>query len=415
MKKNLNIAYLNGAEGMIRRGGTSSGDSGGGSTPTTVGENDVTFYDYDGTVLYSYTKDEFLKLTEMPPLPTREGLVCQEWNWDLADAKDYVGKYGMQNIGATYITDNGETRIYIQLYKAVDIPLCIQQSISNGVIINWGDGSPTNTIEGVGNVSLTHNYNSKGNYVIRLMPIDNCQLDFGHKEYMFGENRDEQSFINKIEIGKNVSQLGDYCFAYANLQKGITIPKGIITLGSYVFSCSSVPHITYPNGVKTFGNYVGESNYNLLELSIPNGVENSGTYYYSAQLRKFIIPESVISIDDYCLYECYSIRYIIIPNGVTEPANDMCYDCNSLQFVVFPKTIINIPNTTFERCYDIKYYDFSNHTSIPTLEKATALEAAKWTKIIVPDNLYDQWIIATNWTGRASCIIKKSDWDALNA
>lgn len=29
MKKNLNIAYLNGAEGMIRRGGASSGSSGG--------------------------------------------------------------------------------------------------------------------------------------------------------------------------------------------------------------------------------------------------------------------------------------------------------------------------------------------------------------------------------------------------
>ncbi len=33
MKKNLNIAYLNGAEGMIRRGGASSGgESGGGSS-----------------------------------------------------------------------------------------------------------------------------------------------------------------------------------------------------------------------------------------------------------------------------------------------------------------------------------------------------------------------------------------------
>ena len=30
MKKNLNISYLNGAEGMIRRGGASSGGSSGG-------------------------------------------------------------------------------------------------------------------------------------------------------------------------------------------------------------------------------------------------------------------------------------------------------------------------------------------------------------------------------------------------
>lgn len=40
MKKNLNIAYLNGAEGMIRRGGASSGDSGGGSD-SSLGSGNV--------------------------------------------------------------------------------------------------------------------------------------------------------------------------------------------------------------------------------------------------------------------------------------------------------------------------------------------------------------------------------------
>ena len=39
MKKNLNIAYLNGAEGMIRRGGASSGESGGGSNSGDSGSS----------------------------------------------------------------------------------------------------------------------------------------------------------------------------------------------------------------------------------------------------------------------------------------------------------------------------------------------------------------------------------------
>ena len=33
-------------------------------------------------------------------------------------------------------------------------------------------------------------------------------------------------------------------------------------------------------------------------------------------------------------------------------------------------------------------------------------------KIIVPDALYDEWIVATNWATYASQIIKKSEWDA---
>lgn len=45
MKKNLNIAYLNGAEGMIRRGGASSGGSG----ESGGGDNDNwVYYDISG-------------------------------------------------------------------------------------------------------------------------------------------------------------------------------------------------------------------------------------------------------------------------------------------------------------------------------------------------------------------------------
>ena len=57
MKKNLNIAYLNGAEGMIRRGGASSGGSGGG--------NQIEYYNVNtlnGLIYFSSkikTKDEY--------------------------------------------------------------------------------------------------------------------------------------------------------------------------------------------------------------------------------------------------------------------------------------------------------------------------------------------------------------------
>lgn len=46
-------------------------------------EKDVTFRDYDGTVLYSYSKTEIASLVELPPLPTSAGLTCQGWNWTL--------------------------------------------------------------------------------------------------------------------------------------------------------------------------------------------------------------------------------------------------------------------------------------------------------------------------------------------
>ena len=50
MKKNLNIAYLNGAEGMIRRGGASSGgsgESGGSGSGSGSGDEHVIYYKCD--------------------------------------------------------------------------------------------------------------------------------------------------------------------------------------------------------------------------------------------------------------------------------------------------------------------------------------------------------------------------------
>ena len=61
--------------------------SGGGGTPVSVEEKDVNFYDYDGTRLYSYTLAEVQALTELPELPSHDGLICQGWNWTLADIK----------------------------------------------------------------------------------------------------------------------------------------------------------------------------------------------------------------------------------------------------------------------------------------------------------------------------------------
>lgn len=84
--------------------------SGGGSD-----EKDVFFYDYDGTVLYSYKKSDFLALSSMPANPTHSGLTAQGWNWTLSDAKTYVTTYDKLNIGQMYITDDGDTRIYITL------------------------------------------------------------------------------------------------------------------------------------------------------------------------------------------------------------------------------------------------------------------------------------------------------------
>ena len=59
--------------------------------------DDVTFVDYDGTVLYTYSADEFLALNTMPDNPSHSGLISQGWNSTLQEAQ-LIGHRGHRKL-----------------------------------------------------------------------------------------------------------------------------------------------------------------------------------------------------------------------------------------------------------------------------------------------------------------------------
>lgn len=65
----------------------------------------------------------------------------------------------------------------------------------------------------------------------------------------------------------------------------------------------------------------------------------------------------------------------------------------------------------FMNCSSLELIDFSEATAIPAFEDNSTFSGASSTfKIVVPDALYDQWIVATNWSAYASHIVKKSEY-----
>ena len=101
--------------------------------PVSVEMKDVNFFDYEGTVLYSYTAAEFANLSELPSNPIHTGLTAQGWNWTLSDAKSFVASYGKLNIGQMYITSDGKTRLYIYIIEPSNktVPLYFSQTVSH--------------------------------------------------------------------------------------------------------------------------------------------------------------------------------------------------------------------------------------------------------------------------------------------
>ena len=359
------------------------GGGDGGATPSAKW-NDVTFIDYDGAVLYSYSLEEVQSLTELPTLPTHDGLVCQGWNWTLESIKSF--NYPVI-VGAMYITDDGATRLHIRITTTgrMTVPLCINQTVSNGVSIDWGDGSVPNTLVGTGNRSTNHTYSEPGDYVVSLMPEDECTLSLGAGKSslcVMGSNENNGrvycNMLRDVYIGKNVTSISTYAFKYCYSLASITIPDGVTSISTYAFqNCNSLASITIPDSVTSILGYAFQNCYTLASITI---------------------PDSVTSIKGNAFQNCNSLASITIPGGVTSIGNTAFQNCYSLASITIPGGVTSIGNTAFSNCYGIRYYDFSACTAVPALSSTSTFSSIPSDcQMLIPSTLYDEWSAATNW------------------
>ena len=366
-------------------------EGGGATTQPSAGA--VNFRDYDGTVLHAYSKDEFLALTAMPALPTQPKLTCQGWNYTLEDAQAYVEEYGVLEVGATYITDDGKTRLYITIAAdgRMDVPLYISQTVSNGVTIDWGDGSPTETLSGTGNKNTTHHYDEIGDYVITLEVADGCTLRLGHNssDYsVMGSANVYKNMLQKVELGERITSIGNnayYPFTGCYSFSSVVIPSSVTSIGNNAFNgCSSLSSVVIPSSVTSIGDFAFNGCSSLSSVVIPSSVKRIGTDAFDS---------------------CRSLSSVVIPSSVTSIGNEAFNFCYSLSSVVIPSSVTSIGSNALYSCTGIAYYDFTRLTSIPTLGTAVFNGIASDCKIIVPYQLYEDWVVAANWSTYAANIV----------
>ena len=376
---------------MIQVEGIFSG-GGGGETPAAAKWDDVTFIDYDGSVLYSYTLAEAQALTELPALPSHDGLVCQGWNWTLEAIKAFNRPVA---VGAMYITDDGATRLHIRIATVgrMTVPLYISQTVANGVSIDWGDGSAAKTLSGTGNVNTSHTYAEPGDYIISLMPQDGCTLSLG-------DGSSSCCVMGSTEYEGKV---------YCNMLQEVYIGDSVTSIGGYAFNnCYSLASITIPDGVTSIGGYAFGNGYALASITIPDGVTSIGGFAFRNcySLASVTIPGGVTSIVDNAFRNCYSLASITIPDGVTSIGGYAFNSCYSLASITIPDGVTSIGGNAFGNCYGMRYYDFSAFTSVPTLSNTNAFTNTPYDcQMLIPSALYDEWSKATNWATYASYMV----------
>ena len=367
---------------------------GGGSGGSTATEKGVNFYDYDGTLLHSYTVAEAQALTELPPLPEQEGLICQGWNWTLDDIKAHNRAV---DVGATYITDDGKTRLYIRIAAEgrMSVPLYFSQTVANGVTIDWGDGSAAETSSGTGNVNKVHTYARIGEYVISLDVVDGCTLGLGKNQASYcvlgstGNNGKVYcNMLQKVEVGNGVTSIGNYAFAYCYSLASIIIPDSVTSIGdSALHFCYSLASIIIPDSVTSIGGAAFRYCYSLTSITIPDGITNiyGYTFQYCYSLASIIIPDSVTSISYYAFHECRSLTSIIIPDGITS-IDDYAFEyCYSLASIQIPDSVTSIGIFAFHDCRSLASIIIPD--SVTSIDDYAFQGCDSLTSIIIPDGI----------------------------
>ncbi|MBR3836227.1 MAG: leucine-rich repeat protein [Clostridia bacterium] len=204
---------------------------------------------------------------------------------------------------------------------------------------------------------------------------------------------DVSSSITSVYIGKDVTNIGDYAFAWCQNIKDITIGGSVGVIGRFAFSgCTSLSRISIPSSVykiydtafdecsKLSYIYVdinnsyyssdsnevlynkdktvlvkyppgnGRSNYDIL-----GGVTEIGISAFDDcnKLTSITIPDSVNNIGIAAFSGCTSLTSVIIGNGVTTIGGSAFYRCSKLTSITIPESVTAIGECSFRGCYSL--------------------------------------------------------------
>ena len=329
---------------------------------------DVTFVDYDGTILSHY-EIPMNGTVVFPDAPKHEdeGLIFDEWNCTETDASKYYDDemYRTIVIGPIYHTsqdwEDEYTHIYMRYPKTgVSYGLRIQPTVSNGVVIDWGDGTTTTT-----NASSLKLYS-----------------------HTYTEIPQSKEITVKANSGTYIFQ-GTSSSSSKN---------------AFVNFSSTKPDIKLGNTVTSIGQYSFYECYGLQTIQIPSSVTSIGQYsfYQCYSLRSVNIPSSVKKISDYAFYYCYGLQSVNIPSSVTSIGISAFQNCYGLNSIVIPSSVNSIASASFNGCYGLicSYYGAYKNTSVSDFYLINSQNTNHNT--IYYRNIYNRQLSVKKYNGKES-------------
>ena len=177
------------------------------------------------------------------------------------------------------------------------------------------------------------------------------------------------------------------------------------------FGIRNIVELTINDGVTTLSMGACEGMKGLVKINVPDSVTNIGQrLFYGCDALVDAVINNIQELTSYMYYNCNVLKNFKMPLTATS-IPDYCFtNCRAIKSFVLPSGITQIGTAAFNGCR-VSRYDFRAVLQVPTLSNTNAFGANNTTcKIVVPDALYDEWIVATNWATYAGNIVKASEF-----
>ena len=171
----------------------------------------------------------------------------------------------------------------------------------------------------------------------------------GNLTFAIDENKSLSGNVVFEVSGTTITGLTDY----GKTLSVITIPEGIVALGSNLFKGNTnITKVVLPSTIKTLNSSTFYEASNLEYVNLPEGITSLPycTFYNCNKLKNVKLPSTLISIGNQAFNRCYEITSIEIPSKVTTIGQQAFNNCSNLTSVSLPSSLQDIQYMAFQNC-----------------------------------------------------------------
>lgn len=146
--------------------------------------------------------------------------------------------------------------------------------------------------------------------------------------------------LTSCEINANTRFINDYAFTYCSNLRKVTIPEGVVSIGTSAFYyCLALEEVYIPKTVK----YIGDATFNCDDGIVKFEVDEENEAYDSRENCNAIIETASNTL----IYGCQNT---VIPNSVVAIRDKAFYGIGTISYLYIPKSVEQIGKYVFSMC-----------------------------------------------------------------